>query len=97
MAAAPGPAVAIAASLLAGVGYAFIYPALGREAVIRVPAQGAGRAVAYFSAFLDMTLAAAGLTLGLIAAHIGLPMVFATSGLATLAAFAIMASDRRPE
>lgn len=92
---APDPAVAVAASLVAGVGYAFIYPALGREAITRVPTQAAGRAVAYFSAFLDLTLAGAGLLLGQIATHVGLPMVFAASALATLAAFAIMATGEK--
>ena len=64
--------VALAASFLAGAGYAFIYPALGREAVRGVAPERVGRALGYYSAFFDLSMGVSGLLLGQIADRVGL-------------------------
>ena len=64
--------VALAASFLAGAGYAFIYPALGREAERAVGPERVGRALGYYSAFFDLSMGVSGLLLGQIADRVGL-------------------------
>ena len=68
--------VALMASFLAGAGYAFIDPALGREAVRAVAPERVGRALGYYSAFFDLSMGVSGLLLGQIADRVGLWAVF---------------------
>jgi MFS family permease len=82
--------VCVLASLVAGLGYAFIYPALGREAVRAVQPAQSGTAVAFYSAFLDLSLALTSPVLGLIAESEGLRAVFLTSALASGIAIAVV-------
>lgn len=82
--------VCVLASALAGLGYAFIYPALGREAVRAVQPAQSGTAVAFYSAFLDLSLALTSPVLGLIAEGAGLRAVFLTSALASAVAIAVV-------
>jgi predicted MFS family arabinose efflux permease len=78
--------LALAGSFVAGIGYAFIYPALGREAVQSVAPERVGRALGYYSAFFDLSMGLSGLLLGQVADRVGLWAVFgvaiATSALA---------------
>ena len=87
---APNRELALLACFTAGIGYAFIYPSLGREAVSRVPAEATGRALAYYSAFFDLSMALSGLLLGLLAASRGLPVVFYAAILGSVVAFVLM-------
>lgn len=92
---AGGGGTCILASLVAGLGYAFIYPALGREAVRAVPAAQGGAAVAFYSAFLDLSLALSSPFLGLVAEEVGLRWVFLTSAVAAALAIAVVLTIRR--
>jgi MFS family permease len=87
--------VCILASLVAGLGYAFIYPALGREAVRAVQPAQSGAAVAFYSAFLDLSLAVGSPVLGLIAEAAGLRAVFVVSAVASLVAIAVVLTIAR--
>ncbi|MCW1918088.1 MFS transporter [Rhodobacter sp. KR11] len=87
--------IGLLASLIAGMGYAFIYPALGREAVRAVDPARSGAAVAYYSACLDLSLALAGPLLGLIADRMGLDAVFAASAVVSVLALGLVTSIRR--
>lgn len=92
---APNREIAVAACFAAGLGYAFIYPALGRAAVMRVPREGTGRAVAYYSAFFDLSMALSGLILGQMAERFGLSLVFIAAILASGVAFLLMMTASR--
>jgi hypothetical protein len=63
--------LALVGSFVAGIGYAFIYPALGREAVRSVAPERVGRALGYYSALLDLSLRVSGLLLGQVADRVG--------------------------
>lgn len=85
-------ALALAASVLAGAGYAFIYPALGREAVRAVAPERVGRALGYYSACFDVSMGIAGLLLGQVADQVGLWAVFLLAVVASACAAAVVAS-----
>ncbi len=84
--------LALAGSFLAGVGYAFIYPALGREAVQSVAPERVGRALGYCSAFFDLSMGVSGLLLGQVAEQVGLWAVFAVAILASALAASLVAT-----
>lgn len=90
-------AICILASFIAGFGYAFIYPALGRQAVRGLPSSRSGTAVAFYSAFLDLSLALSSPVLGLIADSAGLHWVFAASVLASIIALMIVIAMHHKE
>ena len=75
--------------ILAGCGFALVYPALGVEAVRRVPPQGHGLAMGAYTAFLDVAVGFGSPTLGLIAGSAGLRAVFLAAALIVLCAAAI--------
>lgn len=87
---APNWSLAVFACFIAGMGYSFIYPALGRAAVRAVPREGIGRAVAYYSAFFDLSMALSGFLLGQLAKNFGLPLVFIAAIGASAVAFILM-------
>jgi MFS family permease len=82
--ASPSLALSLAGAALTGFGYSLVYPALGVEAVRRVPAQNRGLAMGAYTAFLDVALGFGTPALGLLADHTGLSSVFAASMLAAL-------------
>ena len=92
---APSAGLCALASFVAGLGYAFIYPALGREAVVAVSPARAGVAVAFYSAFLDLSLGLSSPLLGQIADIAGVPAVFAASVLASAVGLAIVIAMTR--
>lgn len=82
--------LALAGSFVAGIGYAFIYPALGREAVQSVPPERVGLALGYYSAFFDLSMGLSGLVLGQAADRVGLGAVFLVAILASALAAALV-------
>lgn len=68
---APSPTVAIIGAALAGAGFAPVFPALGNEAMIRIPPQNRGVALGLYSIFLDISLGTTGPIAGLFADHLG--------------------------
>ncbi|KHK59070.1 MFS transporter [Burkholderia sp. A9] len=74
--AATGSAPALLGAAMTGIGYSLVYPALGVEAVHRVPPQNRGLAMGAYTAFLDLALGIASPALGLLAHWAGLRMVF---------------------
>jgi MFS family permease len=73
---APHEIVALAGALVTGLGCALVYPALGVEALKRVPPANRGSAMGAFSAFLDIAYGLAGPTAGLIAGRFGYAAVY---------------------
>ncbi|MDE1996257.1 MAG: MFS transporter, partial [Rhizobiaceae bacterium] len=71
LACAPSPLVAIIGAALAGAGFAPVFPALGNEAMERIPPQNRGVALGLYSVFLDVSLGATGPLAGLLASHLG--------------------------
>jgi MFS family permease len=68
---APSPTVAIIGAALAGAGFAPVFPALGNEAMERIPPQNRGVALGLYSIFLDVSLGSTGPIAGLFADHLG--------------------------
>jgi MFS family permease len=83
---APSSTLALAGTVLSGLGYALVYPGFGVEAVRSVPAQSRGLAMGTYTAFLDLALGIANPVLGLIAGGAGLKTVFLASTFGALAA-----------
>jgi len=80
---------AAAGAVLAGFGYALVYPGLGIEAVRRAPSQSRGLAMGAYTVFLDVALGFGSPVLGLTAGRFGLDTVFLASALIALGAATI--------
>ena len=81
----------MAGAVLAGSGFALVYPGLGVEAVRRTPPRSRGLAMGAYTAFLDLALGLANPALGLVASGAGLGAVYLVSTLVVLCAAAIAA------
>jgi MFS family permease len=81
--------LAFAGAVLAGSGYALVYPGLGIEAVRRVPPQSRGLAMGTYTAFFDLGIAIASPALGLVAGAAGLKSVFLAGALIVLCGGAV--------
>ncbi|WMJ69282.1 arabinose transporter [Stenotrophomonas sp. 24(2023)] len=92
---APDEATALAGALVTGLGCALVFPALGVEALKRVPPANRGSAMGAFVAFLDIAYGIAGPAAGLIAGHFGYAAVYVFgAGCALLGAVLAACSSR---
>jgi predicted MFS family arabinose efflux permease len=86
---AQGTALAAVGALMTGCGFALVYPALGVEAVRRVPPQSHGLAMGAYTAFLDVALGFGSPALGLVAGWAGLRAVFLAAAVIVMGAAAV--------
>ena len=87
---APNAPVALLGATLTGAGFSLIYPAMGVEAVRRVPEASRGLAIGSFSAFVDVAVGLAAPLAGLLVGIGGYGAVFVAGGLGCLAAIALL-------
>ena len=96
---APGPVAALVGVFLTGLGCSLVYPAMGIEAIRRVPLHLRGTAVGGFAAFQDLAYGLTGPVAGLLADRHGYAVVFLVGGLAAslglVLVVAIARQDRR--
>ena len=86
---APHPLMALIGAGLTGAGCSLVFPALGVEAVRRVPAESRGIALGAFSAFQDLAIGLTGPVLGALAAVSGFPSVFLVGAAAAAIGMAV--------
>ncbi|MBU69077.1 MAG: MFS transporter [Cupriavidus sp.] len=86
---AHAPWQALAGAAVVGFGFSLVFPALGMEAVKRVPATNRGSALGAYALFLDFALGLTGPVAGLIAKHGGYPAVYLFAALSALAALGL--------
>ncbi|MCY1415880.1 putative MFS-type transporter YhhS [compost metagenome] len=82
---APSTGFALAGAALAGFGLSLVYPALGVEAIKRVPTSSRGAGLSAYSVFFDLALAIAGPLMGAVALHLGYAWIFCIAALLSLA------------
>ncbi|WP_431263042.1 arabinose transporter [Roseateles chitinivorans] len=92
---APQEAVALAGAFVSGLGCALIYPALGVEALKRVPPASRGSAIGAFAAFLDIAYGLAGPAAGLVAGRFGFAAVYLLGALAALLGAVLVVTGRQ--
>lgn len=81
--------LAAAGAAVAGLGFSLVFPALGVEAVNRVPENSRGAAIGVFSVFLDIAMVAVGPLGGWIASGMGFSRVYGFAALAAVVAVAL--------
>jgi MFS family permease len=92
---APVPQMATAGAVVTGIGVALAFPALGIEAMRRVPPASKGLVVALFSAFQDVAFGITGPLAGLVASVFGYRSVFAMGSFTALLALVLLTSIRK--
>lgn len=78
---APSSVYALIGAGLTGIGLSLVYPALGVEAVKRVPIASRGAGLGAYAVFFDLALAIAGPIMGVIALNMGYPWIFFSAAL----------------
>lgn len=81
---APTPWMALAGAALTGFGLSLVYPALGVEAVTRIPAASRSSALGAYAVFFDLALGIAGPLMGAIASGAGFAAIFLVAALMAL-------------
>jgi MFS family permease len=84
------PGAAAAGAIITGIGVALAFPALGIEAMKRVPPANKGLVVALFSAFQDVAFGITGPVTGLVATAFGYQSVFAVGAISAVAALLLL-------
>ncbi len=90
IAVAPNLPVAVAGSIVMGVGFSLLHPSLALMVMNRVDSARQGAAIGAYTSFWDLGLAVWGPVTGLVAAGLGYPAVFA-AGAACAGLAAVMA------
>lgn len=94
---APNASVALAGALVTGLGCALVFPALGVEALKRVPPANRGSAMGAFVAFLDITYGISGPAAGAIAGHFGYASVYLFGAACALLGVLLVAASRNQQ
>jgi MFS family permease len=87
------PFAAEAGAALSGAGFSLVFPALGVEAIRKVPERSRGSALGVYTAFIDLSLGISGPIAGVIIGRLGYPpaFLFAVVMAAVSAAFTVTA------
>ena len=81
--------MALAGAAVTGLGFSLVFPAIGVEAVARVPAANRGSALGLYSMFLDVSLGITGPAAGWISGVFSEATPFLFGAVATLLGLAI--------
>ncbi|RQU05704.1 MFS transporter [Burkholderia cenocepacia] len=90
----PNEWTALAGALVTGLGCALVFPALGVEALKRVPPANRGSAMGAFVAFLDIAYGISGAAAGLIAGQFGYAAVYLFGAACALLGVLLVAASR---
>lgn len=94
---APTDVMALAGALVTGLGCALVFPALGVEALKRVPPANRGSAMGAFVAFLDIAYGISGPAAGVIAGQFGYAAVYLFGAACALAGAALTITAHGPQ
>jgi MFS family permease len=83
------PAMAFAGAALTGFGFSLVFPALGVEAVRRVPLENRGTALGAYNVFIDFSLFLTGPAAGAVIGRFGYPAAFLVAAGAVAAALGL--------
>jgi MFS family permease len=87
---AASPGTALIGASICGLGFALVFPAIGVEAVQRVPAFNRGTALGVYTAFADVSFFLVGPIAGSLIGWYGYPSVFLFALISVIAALAIV-------
>jgi MFS family permease len=82
--------MALTGASLTGVGYSLVFPALGVEAVERVPVENRGTALSVYTVFADVSFFLVGPVAGAVIGAFGYASVFLFAWICVLAALGIV-------
>ena len=91
---APAPWAGLLGALLTGIGCSMVFPAMGSEAVKRVPPQLRGTAIGGFAAFQDIAYGATAPLVGILADSTGYVTVFLIGAAAAAIGFVMVLTTR---